>query len=86
MERYEVIFTANVERELRHIPRTVLQRVLDRIGALAEDPRPHGVKKLRGQETYRVRQGDYRIIYTIEDHILVVTVVRIGHRSDVYRD
>ena len=53
--------------------------------ALAEDPRPHGWQKLTGEDKYRIRQGDYRVVYTIEDAVVTVTVVRVAHRSDVYR-
>lgn len=56
-----------------------------RIQALADDPRPVGAEKLSGQERYRIRQGDYRILYEIEDQILRIMVVKIGHRRDVYR-
>ena len=61
------------------------QRIVDRIAALADDPRPPGCQKLAGQESYRIRQGVYRIVYTIEDDHLVVTVVKVAHRRDVYR-
>lgn len=56
-----------------------------RIAALAEDPRPAGVEKLSGDDKYRIRQGDYRILYLIEDDMLVITIVRVGNRRDVYR-
>lgn len=56
-----------------------------RMRALADDPRPHGCEKLSGEEKYRIRQGDLRIIYAVDDHTAVVTVVKIGHRRDVYR-
>jgi mRNA interferase RelE/StbE len=61
------------------------QRVVERIGKLAEDPRPFGSEKLSGQDKYRVRQGRYRILYAIEDQDLLVQVVKVGHRKDVYR-
>ncbi len=61
------------------------QRVVARIMRLAEDPRPPGATKLTGKEAYRIRQGDYRIVYTIADDVLVVEVIRVGHRRDVYR-
>jgi mRNA interferase RelE/StbE len=62
-----------------------VKRILQRIRSLADDPRPAGCEKLPGQERYRVRQGTYRIIYEIEDARLIVLVVKIGHRRDVYR-
>ncbi len=61
------------------------QRVVARIMRLAEDPRPPGATKLTGKEAYRIRQGEYRIIYTIADEVLVVEVIRVGHRREVYR-
>jgi mRNA interferase RelE/StbE len=61
------------------------QRIVERIEKLTEDPKPSGSQKLAGEESYRVRQGNYRIIYTIEDDVLVVTVVKVGHRKKVYR-
>ena len=61
------------------------QRIVTRIGLLADNPRPVGVEKLSGDEKYRIRQGDYRILYEIVDDRLVVTVVRIGNRREVYR-
>jgi len=60
-------------------------RIVDRIAKLADDPRPEGCEKLSGQEKYRIRQGRYRIVYSIEDRELVVFVVKVGHRKDVYR-
>ncbi len=62
------------------------QRVVQRIGGLADEPRPPGCQKLSGRDRYRVRQGAYQIIYAIEDERLVVYVVRVGHRREVYRD
>ena len=61
-------------------------RIVQCIRSLADNPRPPGVEKLSGQERYRVRQGDYRIIYGIEDRILRIVIVKAGHRRDVYRD
>jgi len=61
------------------------QRIVKRIEALADDPRPAGAVKLSGLERYRIRQGRYRILYTIEDRVLIVHVIKIGDRKDVYR-
>jgi mRNA interferase RelE/StbE len=61
------------------------QRVVERISKLAEDPRPSGSEKISGQDKYRVRQGRYRILYAIADQDLIVQVVKVGHRKDVYR-
>ena len=73
-------------REIEAIPqKRRRQRVVKRIEALADDPRPPGCEKLTGQDRYRVRQDPYRIVYSVEDDILVVYVVKVGHRGDVYR-
>jgi mRNA interferase RelE/StbE len=61
------------------------RRIVERITALAEDPRPPDCRKLAGQEAYRLRQGDYRIIYTIQDDVLIVEVVKVAHRRNAYR-
>lgn len=85
--RYTVAFTPAATRQFRKLPRTVQAILRPAINALADDPRPSGVKKLTNadQGTYRVREGDYRIVYDIEDDILLVLVVRVGHRREVYR-
>ena len=85
MGKFEVIFKQSVAKDLRHIPRKEVARIIKRIDALKIEPRPPGVEKLSGQEKYRVRQGVYRIIYEIINNELVVVVVKIGHQRDVYR-
>ena len=85
MGRYRVVFRKSVARDLRRFPHRDVARILATIESLSEDPRPAGVEKLSGQERYRVRQGDYRIIYEISDDAVIVIVVKVGHRSDVYR-
>lgn len=83
---YRVEIKQSAAREIRAIGRKQdRQRGVDRIGALADDPRPAGCTKLSGQDAYRVRQGEYRIVYTVADDILVVGVVKVGRRRDVYR-
>lgn len=72
-------------REIEALPLRDRRQVVERIERLANDPRPRGCEKLAGGERYRVRQGDYRVVYTIEDALLVVWVVKVGHRRDVYR-
>ncbi|HQZ83779.1 MAG TPA: type II toxin-antitoxin system RelE/ParE family toxin [Pyrinomonadaceae bacterium] len=84
MARFSVVFKYSVYKDLRPIPKTDLKRILKKIESLVEDPRGHGCEKLSGLERYRVRQGVYRIIYEIVDDRLVVTVVKIGHRGNVY--
>lgn len=85
MAGYKIFFKKSVEKDFRSIPKTDLKRILARIKSLADDPRPAGCEKLTGQERYRVRQGLYRIIYSIQDYELTVWVVKVGHRKDVYR-
>jgi mRNA interferase RelE/StbE len=85
MASYRIVFKRSVAKDLRRIPKKDVQRILKRIDALAEEPRPAGAEKLTGDEIYRVRQGNYRILYAIEDDIITVTVVKVGHRRDVYR-
>lgn len=85
MERYDLLIKPSVARDLRGIPREDVERILERVHALPADPRPPGVEKLSGEERYRVRQGDYRIVYSINDRSRVVEVVQVGHRRDVYR-
>ncbi|MFA7331788.1 MAG: type II toxin-antitoxin system RelE/ParE family toxin [Candidatus Delongbacteria bacterium] len=85
MASYELVVRESVAKDLRALPKVDVERVLHRINALREDPRPVGCEKLSGLERYRIRQGSYRIIYEIEDRILVVCVVKVGHRRDVYR-
>ena len=85
MGAYSLFFRKSVERDVSGIPKADLRRIMDRIAALATDPRPPGCEKLSAQERYRVRQGNYRIIYSIQDQELTVWVVKVGHRRDVYR-
>jgi mRNA interferase RelE/StbE len=82
---YRIVFKKSVAKDLRPIPQKDTRRILKRIDSLAEDPRPPGVEKLSSDEKYRIRQGNYRILYIIEDEIITVTIVKVGHRRDVYR-
>jgi mRNA interferase RelE/StbE len=86
MAAYQVEFRSSADRELSRLDRQMLARVVAAIDELGEQPRPPGVRKLAGAEhTYRIRVGDYRIVYTIDDATKVVTVERVRHRSDAYR-
>lgn len=85
MAVYSIFLKDSVRKDLDSVPNNVLQRIMSRIGSLAENPRPVGCEKLSGQEKYRVRQGDYRIVYSIQDTQLTVWIVKIGHRREVYR-
>jgi mRNA interferase RelE/StbE len=82
---YSVVLKTSAERELRALPKEDLRRVVGRIRGLAHNPRPPGHEKLTGQERYRIRQGDYRVVYAIDDEARIVEVVKIGHRREVYR-
>jgi mRNA interferase RelE/StbE len=83
--KYELEVRPSVSKDVKGIPAEDLGRILTKIEALREDPRPSGCTKLSGQEHYRIRQGHYRIVYEIHDARLIVVVVRVGHRRDVYR-
>ncbi len=85
MARYELRIRPSVAKDLRGIPRADVRRMLTRVQALRDDPRGPGAEKLSGAELYRVRQGAYRIVYEIHDECVVVEVIRVGHRSEVYR-
>ncbi|HSC78633.1 MAG TPA: type II toxin-antitoxin system RelE/ParE family toxin [Candidatus Acidoferrales bacterium] len=82
---YAVRVKNRAERELNRLPRKEIDRIINRLQQLALDPRPHGCEKLSGVELYRIRQGDYRVLYTIDDDAQLVEVVKIGHRREVYR-
>ena len=83
---YQVEFTRAADRDIRRLERNVLRRIKQKTQALADDPRPAGVVKLQGGEkTYRVRVGDYRILYEIHDDVSRVLIVKVGHRREVYR-
>ena len=85
MAEYKIYFKRSAGKDLDAIPQKDLQRIINRIDLLKENPRPPGCEKLSGQERYRVRQGNYRIVYSIQDDVLTIWVVKIGHRRDVYR-
>jgi mRNA interferase RelE/StbE len=86
MASYRVELTRSAEKDLRRVDKNRLPAIYLAIEALSDTPRPDGVKKLAGADrTYRIRVGDYRIVYEIEDDVLVVLVIRIAHRKDVYR-
>jgi mRNA interferase RelE/StbE len=86
MASFRIEFARSATKELRGIDRIWIPKILSAIESLAEDPRPSGCKKLAGAEhTYRIRIGDYRVVYEVQNAVLVVLVVRIGHRRDVYR-
>jgi len=86
MERYEVRIKPSAVKEIERVTtKADRRRVVNRIRRLAEDPRPPGCEKLTGRDRYRVRQGWYRVVYTVDDAARSVVVVKVGHRRDVYR-
>ena len=85
MASYELRVKPSVMKDLRAIPKADVKRILARMEALRDDPRAPGCEKLSGAELYRVRQGVYRIVYEVHDDSIMVVVVRVGHRGEVYR-
>ncbi|TVR51706.1 MAG: type II toxin-antitoxin system RelE/ParE family toxin [Puniceicoccaceae bacterium] len=85
MANYKIQIRRSAEKELEKISKKDRKRIIERILALGNDPRPAGVRKLSGEEKYRVRQGNYRILYEINDALITIVVVRVAHRGDVYR-
>ena len=85
MAGYEIFFKQSVYKELKDIPKSALKKILAKVAELGSNPRPMGCEKLTGQELYRIRQGNYRIVYSIQDYELTVWVIKVGHRKDVYR-
>ena len=83
---YKVVLTKSAEKELLKIPRVYSENIVKHLVELINNPRPNGCKKLSGYEDiYRIRVGMYRIVYRIEDDILYIEVIKIGHRKDVYQ-
>ena len=85
MASYSLAFKKSVAKDLRSIPNKDVKRILSRINSLRENPRAEGCVKLSNQEKYRVRQGVYRIIYEIQDTELIILVVKVAHRGQVYK-
>jgi mRNA interferase RelE/StbE len=81
---YDIEIARRAQKELTKLPRKVQEQILPAIQALASNPRPHGVKKLKGSEFYRIRVGDYRVVYDVQDQRIIILVVRIRHRRDAY--
>ena len=85
MASYNLLIKPSAAKELENLPAKPRQKIARKIQALARDPRPHESEKLSGEDLYRIRQGDYRILYGIQDKSLSIVVIRIGHRREVYR-
>jgi mRNA interferase RelE/StbE len=82
---YQVTLAPAAERAVSKLPKLLRERIAQRLVALENNPRPQGCIKLAGEDAYRIRAGDYRIIYSIHDDLLLVLVIDVGHRRDVYR-
>lgn len=85
MVSYKIFFKESVEKDFHRIPRKDLKKILARIKLLSENPRPPGCEKLTGQEKYRIRQGRYRVVYSIQDEEVTLWIVKVAHRKDVYK-
>ena len=82
---YQILIEKTARKEIQKINQADQVSIVQAIQALAENPRPTGCKKLKGREAWRIRAGNYRVIYEIQDNILVITVITVGHRRDVYK-
>jgi mRNA interferase RelE/StbE len=85
-KKYLVIITRTVQKALSKLPNKIASKLESAMLKLEDNPRPPGCKKLKGREAYRIREGDYRIIYEIEDKVLRVIIVDVGNRKDIYQD
>jgi mRNA interferase RelE/StbE len=83
--RYQVILPKSVQKELDRLPDDIASRILARLAGLETNPRPADVKKLKGRDAWRIRVGDYRVIYEIHDRVLQIIVITVGHRRETYR-
>lgn len=85
MASYRLLIKPSAGKEIEALPKQDRRRIVAKITSLSRDPRPPGSEKLSGHDRYRLRQGNYRILYEIQDLDLIVVVVKVGHRRDVYR-
>ena len=85
MANYKIFIKPSAKKELKSLQQNELNKIVEKIKNLSINPRPHGAEKLSDDDKYRVRQGNYRILYTIEDDKLIVIVIKIGHRRDIYK-
>ena len=85
MAKYKVFIKPSAVKEIESLPKKDRSRIIQKIKGLAADPRPPGCEKLTGEDKYRIRQGRYRIVYSITDIELIVIVVKVGHRRDIYK-
>ncbi len=85
MKKYSILIERYAQKQIMKLDKKAIPQIKAAIAILADNPRPHGCKKLKGEEAFRIRMGDYRVIYEINDDMVVVTVVSVGHRKDVYK-
>ena len=83
--RYQVILPKSVQKELDRLPDDIARRIMARLDGLETTPRPSDVKKLKGRDAWRIRVGDYRVVYEIHDRVLQIIVITVGHRREIYR-
>jgi mRNA interferase RelE/StbE len=83
--KYTVLVERYAQKQIIKLDKKLIPVIKTAIAELADNPRPFGYKKLKGEEAYRIRVGDYRIIYEIDDNIILITVVSVGHRKNVYK-
>lgn len=86
MASYKIEWKQSAKRELKKIEKGIIVKIIESVQSLSQNPYPRSSKKLRGSETsYRIRVGDYRIVYTIHASVLTVEIIRVGHRKEIYR-
>ncbi len=85
MGSYSVLIKRSAAKELEEVPRKDREKLVTKIRGLAVDPRPQGSEKLTGDDRYRIRHGDYRVVYEVDDTSVIVLVVRVAHRREIYR-
>ena len=84
MPKFSILISKTAQKQLDKLPDEVANTLIDAISELADNPRPIGCKKLKGRDGYRIRKGNYRIIYDVFDDLLVIEVIALGHRKDIY--
>jgi len=85
MDEYKIFFKKSVEKDFKKIPEKYLVKILEKIDELKNNPKPDGSEKLTSCDLYRIRQGTYRIVYSIQDQELIIWVIKVGHRKEIYK-
>ena len=83
--KYTILIERYGQKQIMKLDKKIIPVIKSAIAGLADNPRPYGYKKLKGEDAYRIRVGDYRVIYEIDDGKIIVTVVSVGHRKDIYK-